>query len=138
MIKNVYSSVGMSATFRGKRDFLGLQLAVWFHFVKIHLINDHLFCKYFIRLSVSLATNDINIRTSKRFHDYFCCFKIFLLFIFSTYIFHISFLKFGRALLLIDVIIVGYPSLFLVHQIKNDLGFGVFYRILYIKSCSKL
>ena len=31
-------------------------------FVKIHLINGHLFYEYFVRLSVSQATNDIHVK----------------------------------------------------------------------------
>ena len=43
----------MSTTFRGKRDFR--DIAPIF-FVQIPLINEPLFCKYFVRLSVGNAT----------------------------------------------------------------------------------
>ncbi len=47
----------MSITFRGKRDFLGPYLRYRSNFfVQIPLINGHLFCKYFVRLSVGNAT----------------------------------------------------------------------------------
>ena len=35
------------------------KIEIWFIFVKIHLINDHLKCKYSVRLSVGYTTKDI-------------------------------------------------------------------------------
>ncbi len=50
-------SVRMSTTIRGKRDFFGPQLRYRsIFFVQIPVINKHLFCKYFVRLSVGNAT----------------------------------------------------------------------------------
>ncbi len=54
---NVRPSVRMSITFRGNVIFSApnLEIAPIF-FVQIHLIKEHLFCKYFFRLSVGNAT----------------------------------------------------------------------------------
>ncbi len=42
---------------QGKRDFLGLELRNSSNFfVQIPLINEHIFCKYFVPLSVGNAT----------------------------------------------------------------------------------
>ena len=50
-------SVSLSTTIRGKRDFLGPLLRYRSIFsVQFPLINEHLFCKYFVRLSVGNAT----------------------------------------------------------------------------------
>ena len=54
---SVCSYIRMSTTFRGKRDFLGPYLRYRSNFfVQIPLINEHLFCKYFVFLSVGNAT----------------------------------------------------------------------------------
>ena len=63
---NVRPSVRMSTTFRGKRDFSRPLIEISLHFfgVKIPLINEHLFCKYFVRLSVGNATKGFNLHSS--------------------------------------------------------------------------
>ncbi len=67
---NVRLYVRMSTTFRGNAIFLApnWDIAPIF-FVQIPLINDHLFCKYFIHLSVGNATK--GFATYGRFHHCF-------------------------------------------------------------------
>ena len=50
--------VCLSVRARGKRDFFGPQLRYRYNFflLQIPLINEHLFCKYFVHLSVGNAT----------------------------------------------------------------------------------
>ncbi len=60
----------MSTTFMGKPDFSRPLIEISLHFfVQIPLINEHLFCKYFVRLSVGNAT--------KGFATYGCFYPCF-------------------------------------------------------------
>ena len=62
LYKSKCPSVRMSTTFKGKRPLLRYCSNF---FVQNPLMNEHLFCKYFVRLSVSNAT--------KGFATYGCC-----------------------------------------------------------------
>ena len=66
LYKSKCPSVCPPTTFRGKRDFSApnWDIAPIF-FVQISLLNEHLFCKYFVRLSVGNA--------AKGFATYGCC-----------------------------------------------------------------
>ncbi len=55
---SVCMSVSMSVRFRGETWFSKplIEISLQFCFVQIPLINEHIFCKYFVRLSVGNAT----------------------------------------------------------------------------------
>ncbi len=76
LYKSKYPSVRMSTTFMGKCDFLGPYLRCRSNFfVQIYLMNEHLFCNYFVRLSVGNVTK--GFATYGCFHPCFIFISIF-------------------------------------------------------------